>query len=141
MPSSQLVPVADHQVVEDADLALGRLFFLVLGGGLLGRAAPGITSAAKAILSPRGDQIGPETSIGSFVSCRASPPSSGSSQTCDDPPRLEANAIDLAVGAPARVVVRTRARWSAASVSPPEVDTSHRLLFVLSVARSSSETT
>ena len=29
-------PVADHQMVKDSDLVLGRLFLLVLGRGLLG---------------------------------------------------------------------------------------------------------
>ena len=52
----------------------------------------------KAILSPLGDQIGPETSIGSFVSWRGSPPSIGRSQTCDEPPRLETKAIVLPSG-------------------------------------------
>ena len=42
--------------------------------------------------------MGPETSIGSFVSGRASPPSIGKSQTCDGPPRLETKAIALPSG-------------------------------------------
>ena len=94
----------------------------------------------KAILSPLGDQSGPETSIGSLVNWRGSPPSIGRSQTCDEPPRLETNAIVLPSGlqrgwllVPGAVVSRFG--------SPPEAGTSQRLLFVLSVERSISETT
>jgi len=53
------------------------LSFAAVSAGL----CPGYTLAANAILSPLGDQSGPSTSIGSFVSWRASPPSIGSSQT------------------------------------------------------------
>ncbi len=94
----------------------------------------------KAILSPFGDQSGPETSIGSFVNWWGSPPSIGISQTCDDPPRLETNAMVLPSGlhrgwllVPGAVVSRFG--------SPPDAGTSQRLLLVLSVERSISETT
>ena len=52
----------------------------------------------KAIWSPVGDQIGPETSIGSLVSWRASPPSIGKSQTWAEPLRLDIKAIVLPSG-------------------------------------------
>ncbi len=94
----------------------------------------------KAICFPVGDQTGPETSIGSFVSWRASPPSTGKSHTCDEPPRLETKAMVLPSGlqrgwllVPGAVVNRFG--------SPPAVGMIQRLLLVLSVARSSSETT
>src|SRR4051795_2077054 len=93
---------------------------------------PGKTSAVKATLSPLGDQIGPETSIGSFVSGRASPPSTGSSQICADPPRLETKAMVLPSGlqrgwlfVPGAVVSRFG--------SPPAEGIDQRLLLVLSV--------
>src|SRR3954449_8426493 len=101
---------------------------------------PGKTSAVKATLSPRGDQIGPETSIGSFVSGRASPPSTGSSQTCDDPPRLETKARVFPSGLQRGWLLVPGAEVNRFG-TPPDVGMIQRLLLVLSVARSSSETT
>ena len=60
---------------------------------------PGKTSAAKAILSPCGDQIGPgdvDRQLGELAGFAAV--DSGSSQTCDDPPRLETKAMVLPSG-------------------------------------------
>jgi hypothetical protein len=94
----------------------------------------------NAILSPLGDQVGLATSIGNLVSCRASPPSIGRSQTWVEPPRFDVKAIVLPSGlhrgwasAPGAVVSRL--------ASPPERGTSQRSLFVLSVARSGAPTT
>src|SRR5437667_108637 len=69
--------------------------FVDQAGSLAGSAvnASSRPSAEKAIRSPFGDQIGPETSMGNLVSWRASPPSMGSSQTWAEPPRLEVKAI------------------------------------------------
>ena len=102
---------------------------------------PGIDLGGEGdLVSLAATRSGPETSIGSLVSCRASPPSIGRSQTWDEPPRLETKAIVLPSGlqrgwllVPGAVVSRFG--------SPPAAGTSQRLLFVLSVARSSSETT
>ena len=50
------------------------------------------------MVSPVGDQIGPETSMGSLVKGRASPPSTGKSQTWLDPLRVEMKAMVLPSG-------------------------------------------
>ncbi len=78
--------------------------------------------------------------MGSFVNCRASPPATGKSQTCDDPPRLERNAIVLPSGLQRGCSFVPGAVVSCLG-SPPAAGTIHSALFVLSVARSSWETT
>ena len=134
------VPVADHQVVEDADLALGRLLLLVLRGGLLGGLA-GIDLGGEGDLVPlrrpdrAGDvdrQLGELPRLAAVERAGARP---GSSRPGSRRRRSSCRRGSSAGGC------RCPARWSAASARRPRPGRARGRCSSCRSSRSSSETT